>query len=83
MSKKPKTALTVRVDDNLLQNFKKACDDLGYSQGFVIQELLKKWLADKKQGELFRWPFPITLFLPRQGQALAPKGRILHLWQVT
>ena len=54
MSKKPKTALTVRVDDNVLQNFKKACDDLGYSQGFVVQELLKRWLADKKQGELFR-----------------------------
>lgn len=53
MSEK-KTALTVRIDDDLLQAFKKACDDQDYSQSLVIRELIKKWLADKKQGELFR-----------------------------
>ena len=49
-----KTALTVRIDDDLLQAFKKACDDLDYSQSLVIRELIKKWLADKKQQDLFR-----------------------------
>lgn len=53
MSEK-KTALTVRIDDNLLQAFRKACDDLDYSQSLVIRELIKKWLADKKQQDLFR-----------------------------
>jgi predicted transcriptional regulator len=47
-----KTALTVRIDDDLLKAFKKACDDLDYSQSLVIRELIKKWLADKKQHSL-------------------------------
>lgn len=54
MTEKKKTAMTVRLDDDLLQAFKKACDDLDYSQSLVIRELIKKWLADKKQGDLFR-----------------------------
>ena len=48
-----KIALTVRLDNELLQAFKKACDDLDYSQSLVIRELIKKWLADKKQQDLF------------------------------
>lgn len=57
MTEKKKTALTVRLDDDLLQTFKKACDDLDYSQSLVIRQLIKRWLADnadKKQGDLFR-----------------------------
>lgn len=49
-----KIALTVRLDNELLQAFKKACDDLDYSQSLVIRELIKKWLSDKKQQDLFR-----------------------------
>lgn len=49
-----KTALTVRIDDDLLQAFKKACDEQDYSQSLVIRELIKKWLADKKQQDLFK-----------------------------
>lgn len=49
-----KTALTVRIDDDLLQAFKKACDDMDYSQSLVIRELIKKWLADKKKQDLFK-----------------------------
>ena len=52
MSEK-KTALTVRIDDDLLQAFKKSCDDLDYSQSLVIRELIKKWLSNKKQQDLF------------------------------
>lgn len=54
MSDKKKTALTIRIDDDLLQAFKKACDDKDYSQSLVIRELIKKWLVDKKQGDLLR-----------------------------
>ena len=49
-----KTALTVRIDDVLLKAFKKACDDQDYSQSLVFRELIKKWLADKKQQDFFR-----------------------------
>ena len=49
-----KTALTVRIDDDLLQAFKKACDDKGYSQSLIVRELIKNWLADKKQQDLFK-----------------------------
>lgn len=49
-----KTALTVRIDDDLLQAFKKACDEQDYSQSLVIRELIKKWLADKKKQDLFK-----------------------------
>ena len=52
MSEK-KTALTVRIDDDLLQACKKACDDMDYSQSLVIRELIKKWLSNKKQQDLF------------------------------
>ena len=48
-----KIALTVRLDNELLQAFKKACDDQDYSQSLVIRELIKKWLADKKQSGSF------------------------------
>ncbi len=48
------TALTIRLDTDLLDTFKKTCDDLDYSQSFVIRELIKKWLVDKKQQDLFR-----------------------------
>ena len=54
MNTNKKTALTVRIDEDLSQVFKKACDDLDYSQSLVIRELIKKWLSDKKQQDLFR-----------------------------
>ena len=53
MNTNKKTALTVRIDEDLSQAFKKACDDSGYSQSLVIRELIKKWLVDKKQQDLF------------------------------
>ena len=49
-----KIALTVRLDNELLQAFKKACDGFDYSQSLVIRELIKKWLADKQQQDLFK-----------------------------
>lgn len=54
MNTNKKTALTVRIDEDLSQAFKKACDEQDYSQSLVIRELIKKWLADKKQQDLFK-----------------------------
>lgn len=49
-----KTALTIRIDKNLADEFKMLCDEKDYSQSFVIRELMKKWLSDKKQRDLFK-----------------------------
>lgn len=52
---KPKqTAITVRIDDDLLQSFKNVCDGKGYQQSFVIRELIKRYVKDNKQQDLFQ-----------------------------
>lgn len=52
---KPKqTAITVRIDDDLLQSFKNVCDGKGYQQSFVIRELIKRYIKDNKQQDLFQ-----------------------------
>lgn len=50
-----KTALTIRIDKDLADEFKRVCDEKDYSQSFVIRELMKKWLSDNKQRDLFKW----------------------------
>ena len=51
---KKSVALTVRLDENLVNEFKRVCSEKDYSQSFVIRELIKKYLADNKQRDLFR-----------------------------
>lgn len=51
---KKSVALTVRLDENLVNEFKRVCHEKDYSQSFVIRELIKKYLADNKQRDLFR-----------------------------
>nr|WP_312116760.1 ribbon-helix-helix domain-containing protein [Moraxella sp. CTOTU47915] len=51
---KKSVALTVRLDENLVNEFKRACAEKDYSQSFVIRELIKRYLADNKQRDLFR-----------------------------
>ena len=52
-----KTALTIRIDKDLADEFKRVCDEKDYSQSFVIRELMKKWLSDNKQRDLFKQVF--------------------------
>lgn len=54
MSDKEKTALTVRLDKDLVTEFKRVCDEKEYSQSFVIRELIKKYISDNKQRDLFK-----------------------------
>lgn len=51
---KKSVALTVCLDENLVTEFKRVCAEKDYSQSFVIPELIKKYLADNKQRDLFR-----------------------------
>lgn len=54
MSDKKSVALTIRLDEQLLAEFKQVCAEREYSQTFVIRELIKKYLADHKQRDLFK-----------------------------
>lgn len=49
-----KTSLTVRLDKNLVAEFKRVCDEREYSQSFVIRELIKKYISENKQRDLFK-----------------------------
>ena len=51
---KKSVALTVRLVENLVNEFKRVCAEKDYSQSFVIRELIKRYLADNKQRDLFR-----------------------------
>ena len=51
---KKSVALTVRLDENLVNEFKRVCAEKDYSQSFVIRELIKRYLSDNKQWDLFR-----------------------------
>lgn len=54
MTEQKKTALTIRLDDDLLQSLKAICDREGYSQSFVIRELIKGYIKKNGQGDLFK-----------------------------
>lgn len=54
MSNIKKTAITIRIDETLANEFKRVCEEQEYSQSFVMRELIKKWLSDKKQRDLFK-----------------------------
>jgi predicted transcriptional regulator len=52
-----KTAFTVRIDDDLLNNFKRVCEQNDYTLAFVIRELMKNYInSSEKQQDLFNRP---------------------------
>ena len=52
-----KTAFTVRIDDDLLNNFKRVCEKNDYTLAFVIRELMKNYInLSEKQQDLFNRP---------------------------
>ena len=52
-----KTAFTVRIDDDLLNNFKRVCEQNDYTLAFVIRELMKNYInLSEKQQYLFNRP---------------------------
>ena len=55
MSDTKKAALTVRLDSDLIAEFKRVCDENDYSQSFVIRELIKDYISKNKQRDLFKW----------------------------
>lgn len=53
MTQKQTTALTIRVDNDLLESFKSVCDREGYTQSLIIRELMKQYVKKNGQGDLF------------------------------
>lgn len=54
MSDTKKAALTIRLDSDLIAEFKRVCDEKDYSQSFVIRELIKDYISKNKQRDLFK-----------------------------
>ena len=53
MTNKKTTAITIRIDDDLLTSFKTICEREGYSQSLIIRELMKSYVRKNGQGDLF------------------------------
>lgn len=50
MSKKKKNvSIHIRADEDLANEFKRVCEQQGYSQSLVMRELMKEYLAKNKQ----------------------------------
>lgn len=56
MSKKKKNvSIHIRADEDLANEFKRVCEQQGYSQSLVMRELMKEYLAKNKQLNLIDW----------------------------
>lgn len=55
MSKKQKNvSIHIRCDEDLADEFKRVCDQQGYSQSLVMRELMKEYLKKNKQPDLLK-----------------------------
>ena len=55
MSNKPKNvSIHIRVNEELAREFKRACEQQGYSQSLIMRELMKDYLKNNKQPDLLR-----------------------------
>lgn len=52
-NKSKNVALTIRLDKDLLKSFQAVCQHKDYSQSFVVRELIKRYIKDNKQVDLF------------------------------
>ena len=53
IKKKKDTLVNFKCEEDLAKAFRLACNEKGYSQSFVLRELMKKYLKDNKQPSLF------------------------------
>lgn len=53
MSKK-NVSIHIRCDEDLANEFKRACEEKGYSQSLVMRELMKDYLKKNKQPDLLK-----------------------------
>ena len=54
-AKKVKTvSIHIRADEDLANEFKRVCEQQGYSQSLVARKLIEKYLEDNKQLDLLK-----------------------------
>lgn len=54
MSKKKNVSIHIRADKDLSDEFKRVCEQQGYSQSLVMRELMKEYLSKNKQPDLLK-----------------------------
>lgn len=55
MTKKGKdVSIHIRAEEALAKEFKRVCEQQGYTQSLVMRELMKKYLASNKQLDLLK-----------------------------
>lgn len=53
MTNKAKTvSVHIRADEDLVNDFKRLCEQQGYSQSLIMRELMKDYLLKNKQPDL-------------------------------
>ena len=52
--KKKKISIHIRADEDLANEFKRVCENQGYSQSLVARKLIEKYLKDNKQLDLLK-----------------------------
>lgn len=52
--KKKNVSIHIRADEDLAKEFKRVCEQHGYSQSLVARKLIEKYLKDNKQLDLLK-----------------------------
>ena len=52
--KKKNVSIHIRADEDLANEFKRVCENQGYSQSLVARKLIEKYLKDNKQLDLLK-----------------------------
>lgn len=54
MTEQKKRQLTVQMDDDLYESFKKAAQNNDRSMGLLVRDFAKEYIQKHKQGDLFK-----------------------------
>lgn len=55
MTKKAKNvSIHIRAPEDLANEFKRVCEQQGYSQSLVVRKLIEKYLEQNKQMDIFK-----------------------------
>lgn len=52
--KKKNVSIHIRANEDLANEFKRVCEQQGYSQSLVTRKLIEKYLEDNKQLDLLK-----------------------------
>ena len=53
-NKQKNVSIHIRANEELAKEFKRVCEQQGYSQSLIMRELMKEYLAKNKQPNLLK-----------------------------